>query len=556
MKLYFAQDSTSAPYDENRYSKIRPVDTGWNDFGFSFQAVADVVVPGKPGIQLRMFVVPWNRGLLSNKVSGWLVKSLKVTPGTAHLAIGEGHRFFSILRADGYERIVEWAGEDRKLLEDVLSLFHDIVFFRWKGRSSDSIKEFLASDAAILGVFRDETAYLNYHRAWRILAGARVDATDARGNFEFECNLPGYSGVHKAAFKFAVPQPLSDRCHAIIGENGVGKTRFLKELVVSLGALSGVSREILCGEAKAMGKLRYESHDAAIGRVVVLSWGVGANYPEETPITNGFEYTHYSIADLGSLGGSRRRDNELSMLAQIIRDPRTERGSSRLQLFEKAVSSCLSLKEIAVCLLSGKERRWVSIASLIAGSEQDRLDKIGRIDPSGSLKYWHGNGVAPFSSGQSAMLSFAVRAVCSITPGTLLILDEPEIHLHPSMVAALMKALHELLEEAESIALIATHSPFVARELPTSCVHVLRCDSQRVPAFSTPYLRTLGASVDNLSIDVFNDAGVHKFYHETASKISMISSSMEEVIERFGQQISVEMLSLVRSYMEKKNAIS
>ncbi|WXG61333.1 AAA family ATPase [Campylobacter concisus] len=53
---------------------------------------------------------------------------------------------------------------------------------------------------------------------------------------------------------------------------------------------------------------------------------------------------------------------------------------------------------------------------------------------------------------------------------TLVLLDEPESHLHPPLLSSFMRALSDLLMKNNAVAIIATHSPVVLQEVPKSCV--------------------------------------------------------------------------------------
>ena len=57
---------------------------------------------------------------------------------------------------------------------------------------------------------------------------------------------------------------------------------------------------------------------------------------------------------------------------------------------------------------------------------------------------------------------------------TLVLLDEPEAHLHPPLLSAFTRALSDLLIYRNGVAIIATHSPVVLQEVPKSCVWKLR----------------------------------------------------------------------------------
>ena len=48
---------------------------------------------------------------------------------------------------------------------------------------------------------------------------------------------------------------------------------------------------------------------------------------------------------------------------------------------------------------------------------------------------------------------------------TLVIMDEPEEHLHPPLVSAFIRALSELMSYRNGVAIIATHSPVIVQEV-------------------------------------------------------------------------------------------
>ena len=53
---------------------------------------------------------------------------------------------------------------------------------------------------------------------------------------------------------------------------------------------------------------------------------------------------------------------------------------------------------------------------------------------------------------------------------TLVLIDEPETHLHPPLLSAFVRAMSDLLIDRNGVAIIATHSPVVLQETPRTCV--------------------------------------------------------------------------------------
>ena len=76
------------------------------------------------------------------------------------------------------------------------------------------------------------------------------------------------------------------------------------------------------------------------------------------------------------------------------------------------------------------------------------------------------------SSGQKIMLYIFTQVIVSMTQDALLLIDEPEIHLHPNAISSFMRMLNILLEKFNSFAIISTHSPIVLQEIPSKYVRI------------------------------------------------------------------------------------
>ena len=63
--------------------------------------------------------------------------------------------------------------------------------------------------------------------------------------------------------------------------------------------------------------------------------------------------------------------------------------------------------------------------------------------------------------GQYILLCTMTEVIATIEKESLLLFDEPELHLHPNAVANTLRMLYKLLEEYDSYAIFATHSPLI-----------------------------------------------------------------------------------------------
>ncbi len=69
------------------------------------------------------------------------------------------------------------------------------------------------------------------------------------------------------------------------------------------------------------------------------------------------------------------------------------------------------------------------------------------------------------SSGEKQILLFLAEVQRRISRGSLLLIDEPEIHLHPGWQARLIDALTDLCRQYDAQMIVATHSEEVARSV-------------------------------------------------------------------------------------------
>ena len=106
------------------------------------------------------------------------------------------------------------------------------------------------------------------------------------------------------------------------------------------------------------------------------------------------------------------------------------------------------------------------------------------------------------SSGHKIVALTITRLVETVEECTLVLLDEPELHLHPPLLAAFTRALSQLLINRNGVAIVATHSPVVLQEVPKCCVWILRRSGTEVAA-DRPAVETFGENVGILTSEVF-----------------------------------------------------
>lgn len=542
---------------------VWPVDPNWNDFGYGFQAKAYVRI-GDIALnaikEFSLFVVPWP--LDGNlRFNSWLESERRDHPPDAGDMSPPGG-FFTILKNEShYRALMEFCGSSVELASRILRPLRDAVYRRWKDLDYDQLREFVRSEAVTKGIFRYEGAYLAWHRGITILAGQPANpVADAQINFEFSANLPGFSGEHRLQVRFGVPAPLVDRCHALIGRNGVGKSQFLRELIIELGSrIDGTATTPFIDEGTPNGRgASIVPETFTVNRVLVMTWDNRSQLPQEARMDTAFQYLNFPMTEPASdnmvVEQTHRvgSETQTAMLIQLLREDESNSRASDERL-RRVLLPVLDVGKIAVYLepsAAESTGRWIELRSLSHASETQRLEYFGRIDLNSDPVRVDEQGMrVPLSSGERTFLNFGIRCAARLTTGALLVLDEPETHLHPNLISGFMRVLESLLVETRSIALIATHSPFIVRELPGRCVHVIKVDEHRLPSISNAFLRTLGASIDQLSVDIFDDAESHQPNGDLALMIAKGGLTFDEVRTQYARDISPDMLGEIRELM-------
>lgn len=152
------------------------------------------------------------------------------------------------------------------------------------------------------------------------------------------------------------------------------------------------------------------------------------------------------------------------------------------------------------------------------------------------------------SSGHKIVLLSICRLVETVEEKSLVLLDEPEAHLHPPLLSAFVRALSDLLTNRNGMAIIATHSPVVLQEVPRVCVWKLSRSGTFVQV-ERPRIETFGENVGILTDEVFGLEVTSTGFHRMLADAALSSGSYEEALATFGGQLGSEGKSMLRAMM-------
>ncbi len=152
-------------------------------------------------------------------------------------------------------------------------------------------------------------------------------------------------------------------------------------------------------------------------------------------------------------------------------------------------------------------------------------------------------------SGLKTALSILTRLLASLRNGAMVLFDEPELNLHPSLLASVLRVVHDWLHRFDAYGIVATHSPIVLQEIPGKMVRVLDRVG-RVPFLKTYSSEPFGQGLSEIVSDVFGIDERDKNYASVLRELLEGGMSAEQIEQAFGRPLSLNARMALR-HLEK-----
>ena len=384
-----------------------------------------------------------------------------------------------------------------------------------------------AADPSIRERFENEQGFQVSLLRWGPAARALDDALvvlqgGAQSDSELEFTFYTKFGSNEFAtpFRYCQAQGLPGRINAVIGYNGTGKTQLLANLAwVARADLTSRDQD---SKVEQYGRL--DNPGLRFGSVVAVS---------------------YSAFDTFELPGPSNEDNQFGYTYCGLRR-QTNGGDTRGLKDAEDIANDI---DAAIVRINTRSRREYLSQALLPLREEPSFKRAGyELDLLSADGGWT-REFKTLSSGHKISVNIIVQLVAALQQKSLVLIDEPEAHLHPPLLAALMNGIGIALEAHGSYAVIATHSPVVLQEIAGCYAHVLRRHGSR-NSVEVPEIETFGENIGLLTRQVFNLDNSQSDYvgvlRELASKLSM-----EEIEGLFDQGMSSQARALVMQAQRK-----
>lgn len=149
-----------------------------------------------------------------------------------------------------------------------------------------------------------------------------------------------------------------------------------------------------------------------------------------------------------------------------------------------------------------------------------------------------------WSTGHKIAFHVVASLVAHAVPRSLVLFDEPEMHLHPPLAAALMHSVRLILEESNAVCIVATHSPVILQETMARHVRVVERVGD-VVRVNLPRMETFGENIGILTYDTFGLTASRSDFHLALDQLVRGLPTIDEVDEIFSPGLS----SQARAYV-------
>lgn len=348
--------------------------------------------------------------------------------------------------------------------------------------------------------------------------------------------------------------------HVLIGRNGVGKTWLLHNIVNQL--LNGNEFELDNQSSNKYSLSERFSIDCPINSfagVIGLSFSVFDDAfcldihrkdTEQKHIDDfNKKYKYIGLIDTQQKNGKNKIKSIDDLTLEFMKAlNRIKKSKPKSKLY---LETCLNLNNDPMFYNNG----FIKLLNLYLNEDLSyelledycRKDDKKR-DPEDVIKY----NFKKLSSGHMIIILSLTLLSESIYEKTIILIDEPETHLHPPLLSTYIRTLSFLLIKKNAVAIIATHSPIVLQEVPKDCVYrVERKHSEMT--FHNIKIESFATSTDSITREVFGLEVVKTGFYRLIEK--ELGTTFNETFNKFGGKIGFLGQVLMQSLVNKKGEV-
>ena len=464
---------------------------------------------------------------------------------------------------DYYQRL---NGIDENKREEILSALRDVVY------QPELQEEFREEQGWSVSLFRDNQHFDEFLVDARAILtrnfGALLDISNRISfrpanwstslEFDFDVpNPPFYAFTNPPLGPGGNGTMLPRRINVIIGRNGSGKSTLLSRMA-RVGFASPSDRESPL--IKAIGA--FEPKSVGFIKIITISYSPFDNFMVPGLYKNELQqialdiergsgrYIYSGIRDIvaevrDDLAATENQDSPIDDREKLTEQDR--RTTTRLKSLDKLADE---FHEMINRIADSDDNELLDTVleplfaeSSFADLESKNRTELLRAKPREAFLSW--------STGHKIVLHVIASLVSHTTRRSLVLFDEPEMHLHPTLIAALMHSVRIVLEKKEAIAIVATHSPVILQETLGKHVHIIRRFGHDFDVLK-PEMETFGENVGVLTYDAFGLTADSTDFHKYLDILIQNCSDLEEIDQLFSLRLCGQALSYVMAGLARK----
>lgn len=454
---------------------------------------------------------------------------------------------------DFYKTLIEHLNIQGGL--EVLKTLRDVGYLKYIVKES-TIDKLIESPAFSASLLRDSGSNKAYQDGWRLFQGIDSQIRD------FQLNILSHDADKKTIpFKFE-SKLLPYDINVLIGSNGIGKSYCLKSLVeywLNIGI----------GHKDALENSGHQPFDVRpnINNLILVSYSPFeefnlTNTKKEINKSDESGYYYFGFRQRrknGSIGISRdlpKFDASCSIINAIFEDDKF-RGESwwinKFYSIELALKNALNVDSLAIKANEEKVEQikqkypelinkdnYISLNNELANKiYEDELKSLCQLED--GIKFIKDGEIKELSSGQRLFSYIVINVVGAIREHSLIVIDEPELFLHPTLEIEFITLLKTVLKPFKSKAILATHSVSVVREVPSECVHIFRDEGFGLDIIHPPF-QTFGGDIQRISTYVFGENSVTKPFEEL----------LDSLVKEHGSELLIKMLKIEKNLLNEE----
>ena len=288
-------------------------------------------------------------------------------------------------------------------------------------------------------------------------------------SFDYKIQLPNSREITKVKFNFEYQDILPYRINVLVGKNASGKSQILSSLALTLSGMGIDNR----------GEVVKSDNRYLFGDVHVISYSPFDTFKDLSQLNDGkvsknnissgmLPYKFYGVRKLTTIDGVQE------VILKSHKETKKELSRSYNLILKKNRRNFLT-EMLEICL------GW----NVTVGNPKKVIDNYDN-----------------FSSGQKVLVKMVTDFLSSVDKDDLVLIDEPEIYLHPQGVSNFYHCIKKLLDYTQSYCIMATHSPILVQETPSKYINILSKVGSNIK-MKTPRTETLGQGLSSIINEVF-----------------------------------------------------